>query len=268
MKLLKNALILVLIVALFVLLGVLGYGIYNYYFKQTPNPVVTFELENYGTVKMELYPEYAPNTVANIIKLVESGYYNDKVFYGKDGICLYIGRNSEGEAVIPTASLVDPNVEKDSENDIQYQIKGEFVANGFEGNTLSHEKGVVSLIRYDYTQQIGSLYEESYNSGNSQIGIMINDARDLNGLYTAFGRVIEGMDIIDSIVAGTKIVEVTEEEATSGIEEFETKPVMKNVTVDTFGVDYGIPTYEDYFDFQAYLTDMLSQYYSTETIAN
>lgn len=268
MKLLKNAVILVLVVALFALLGYLGYGIYNYYFKQTPNPVVTFEVENYGTVKMELYPEYAPNTVANIIKLVESGYYNDKVFYGKDGICLYIGRNSDGEAVVPTASLVDSSIEAGSENDIEYQIKGEFVANGYEANTLSHEKGVVSLIRYDYTQQISTLYEESYNSGNSQIGIMIDDARDLNGLYAAFGKVTEGMEVIEKIVNESKIVEVTEEEATSGIDEFEAKPVMKNVTVDTFGVDYGIPEYEDYFDFQAYLTDMLSQYYSTEATVN
>ena len=78
MKVFKKVLIVVLILALLVLVGFLGVGVYKKYFAAVSHPVVTFEIEDYGTVKMELYPEYAPNTVANIIKLAEKGYYNDK----------------------------------------------------------------------------------------------------------------------------------------------------------------------------------------------
>ena len=90
----------------------IGFLVYNFVLasqKEVSHPEVSFEIKDYGTIKMELYPEYAPNTVANIIKLVENGYYNDKVIYGKDEICLYLGRNSEGEAVNPNISLIDKN---------------------------------------------------------------------------------------------------------------------------------------------------------------
>lgn len=262
MKVFKRVLTVVLILALVVLVGFLGVGVYKKYFTTASHPVVTFEVENYGTVKMELYPEYAPNTVANIIKLVESGYYDGKLIFGRDEICLYAGRSTDNEIVVPKASLIDPNVKEGSEQDIEYQIAGEFVANGYEENILSHEKGVVSLIRYDYAQQIPTLTTESYNSGNAQLGFMLTDARDLNGLYSAFGKVTEGLDIIEKI-ALEDTVEVTEEEDT-GIDEFEKAPVITKATVDTFGKDYGVPAYEEYFDFQTYLQELMSQYYTTE----
>ena len=266
MKILKNILAVVLIIVLLVILGFLGYGIYNKFIVKTQNPVVTFEIENYGNVKLELYPEVAPNTVANFIKLAENGFYNGKVIYGKDTLCLYVGRLEDGNVSNPTVSMIDSSVETGSEEDIEYQIKGEFVANGYEANNLSHEEGVISMIRYDYTQQIPDLVEESYNSGNSQLGIMITNARDLNGLYAAFGKVTEGMDIFKKIADESKIKELESEEAATGIDEFETKPVIKSVTVETYGKDYGIPEYEEYFDYQEYLTEMLSQYYSTSGI--
>lgn len=263
MKILKNILAVVLIIVLLVILGFLGYGIFNKFVVKTQNPVVTFEIENHGSVKIELYPEVAPNTVANFIKLAQSGFYEGKVIYGKDSLCLYVGRAEDGTVPNPTVSMIDSNVEKGSEKDIEYQIKGEFVANGFEQNDLSHEEGVLSMIRYDYTQQIPDLVEQSYNSGNSQLGLMITNARDLNGLYAAFGKVTEGMEIFKKIADESSIKKVEDEAASTGIDEFETKPVIKSVTVETYGKDYGIPEYEEYFDYQEYLTEMLSQYYST-----
>ena len=69
--------------------------------QEIKNPILTLEIENYGNVKIELYPEYAPNTVKNIIKLTENGYYDGKVLYGTDEISVYVGRNSEGEIDYP-----------------------------------------------------------------------------------------------------------------------------------------------------------------------
>ena len=265
MKFLKNVFIVAIILVLLLVLGVIGRGIYNNYFAESKNPIAKIEIENYGVIEIELYPEYAHNTVATFIKLAENGFYNGKVLYGKDDLCLYAGRNAEGEVVVPKANMIDPEVEAGSDEDIEFQIDGEFVVNGYEENVLSHEEGVLTMIRYDYTQQIPTLTTESYNSGNAQLGIMIDNGRSLNGLYAGFGKIINGMDIVKKIVADTQIVEVPEEEKT-GIDEFSSKPVIKSVTVDTFGKNYGVPYYEEFFDFEEYLTDLVSQQYSTTAI--
>lgn len=254
------------IVVAVVLVGVIGFTAYNFYLSRTEevaHPQVTFEIENYGNVKMELYPEYAPNTVANIIKLVESGYYNGKVIYGKDEICLYAGRNTEGDIDATKISLIDSSVEADSEEDFEYAIPGEFVLNGNEKNTLSHEKGVVTLIRNDYTQYFSDLAEESYNSGSSQVGIIMNDARALNGVYAGFGRILEGMDVLEKIYNDSSTAAVEEGE-TAAIETFETAPVIKSAKVDTFGNNYGKPEVVEAFNYETYLSDMLSSYYTME----
>jgi len=244
----------------------IGYVSYTYIKANTQeviHPEVTFEIENYGTVKMELYPEYAPNTVANFIKLVQEGYYNGKVIYGKDGICLYVGRTSDGTVENPTISIIDKSIEAGSDADYEYEIAGEFVANGFEQNTLRHEKGVVSLIRSDYTQQVGSLTQESYNSGNAQIGIMMEDSRGLNGIYAAFARITEGLDILEKINEELEIeVNEGEEDTSSGIEAFAAKPVITSATAQTYGVDYGTPTISKAFDYNSYLYNLLSEQYS------
>ena len=172
----------IILIAVVGLLGGLVYSVVKMNTEGNVHPEVTFEIKDYGNVKMELYPKYAPNTVANFIRLVEKGYYNNKVVYGKDEICLYAGRNSEGEIENPKTSLIFDNVEAGSEYDYDYTIKGEFAGNGFKQNTLMHEKGVVSLIRNDYTQYVQTLSEESYNSGNAQLGIMMGEnASNLNG---------------------------------------------------------------------------------------
>lgn len=234
------------------------------------HPEVTFEVQDYGTIKMELYPEYAPNTVSNFIRLIEKGYYNNKVVYGKDGVCLYVGRNSEGEIDNPKTSLILDNVEENSEYDYEYTIPGEFIANGFKQNTLKHEKGVISLIRNDYTQYVASLSEESYNSGNAQLGIMMSDdASNLNGSYASFARVTEGMDILENIYNNSEVAphehegEQTEETEAheGGIEAFANYPVITSATVDTKGINYGDPKIEEAFDYESYMYNLMSSYY-------
>jgi len=227
------------------------------------HPEVTFELENYGTIKIELYPEHAPNTVANFIKLAQAGYYNDKIIYGKDELCLYVGRNVDGEPVMPRISLITETIEPDSELDYDYEIPGEFMVNGFN-NKLRHEKGVISLIRSDYTTQLSNLVSESYNSGSAQIGIMMGESKNLDGYYAAFGRIVDGLDILERINSDLEIEPPEEdengEEVESAIQVFAEKPVIKNVTVETYGVNYGMPIVNKAFDYMAYLYELLSQY--------
>lgn len=233
--------------------------------QKIQNPVLTLEVENYGNIKIELYPEYAPNTVKNIIKLAESGYYNGKVFYGKDDISVYVGRNSEGNIDYPKLSTIEPNVE--TQDDYEYEIEGEFIANNFEANTLKHEKGVVSLVRADYTQITSELKDESYNSGSSQFTILTEDERSLNGLYAAFGRVTEGMEIVEKIyeLEGTskQAAETESAEEATGIKAFTEYPVITKATVETYGINYGFPEVNEAFDYNLYMQDLLTQYYGT-----
>ena len=220
----------ILKIVLWVILGILAlicsvWLIYSFIKTKTDvvvHPEVSFEIQDFGNIKMELYPEYAPNTVANIIKLAESGYYNGKVIYGKDDLCLYVGRDSSGEVQNPKISLINPEIEADSDNDYEYSIPGEFVANKFNQNTLRHEKGIVTLIRQDYSQYFSNLAEESYNSGNTNIGVIMNDnASNLNGVYAGFGRIVEGMDVLEKIYNEIEIKkeETTETEGTTNTSE-------------------------------------------------
>lgn len=251
------------------ILGIIGGTVYNLVMAKTQpvvHPELTVEIENYGNVKMELYPEYAPNTVANIVKLVQKGYYDGKIVYGKDDICLYAGRDVEGKMINPKISLLTDKVEPGSENDYDYTIPGEFITNGFNQNTLRHEKGVLSLVRNDYTQQIPMLIKESKNSGNAQVAIMMSDkASDLNGIYAGFGRVIEGMDILEKIYNEREIAPNEKDEQGNEIEspikKFKDIVKINKATVDTHGVDYGTPVTEEAFDFEAYMYQLMTQYY-------
>ena len=262
----KKILLIIVAVVLIAICGLLVVQYIRALTQDVKNPMLTLEIENYGNVKIELYPEYAPNTVKNIIKLVENGYYDGKVLYGTDEISVYVGRNSEGEIDYPKLSTLDKEVL--SEEDYEYEINGEFVANGFENNILRHEKGIVSIIRADYTQMLGNtLQEQSYNSGSSQFTILTEDARNLNGIYAAFGKVIEGMDVIEKIYSLEKEVAETEGEEndeTSSIEKFVSMPTITKATVDTFGVNYGYPEVHEAFDYEGYLQQVLSQYYTTQ----
>ena len=260
----KNIILLILSVLILALCVLLVIQAIRAKTEEIKNPIVTLEVENYGNIKIELYPEYAPNTVKNIIKLAENGYYDGKVFYGKDDISVYVGRNSEGNIDYPKLSTIEPGVA--SEDDYEYEINGEFVANNFEANTLKHEKGVVSLVRADYTQITSQLLNESYNSGCSQFTILTKGERSLNGMYAAFGRVIEGMEIVEKIYeleGNSKIESEDSTEGSAGIKAFIQYPLITKVTVDTFGVNYGFPEVHESFDYNAYMQDLLTQYYKT-----
>ncbi|MBP3596605.1 MAG: peptidylprolyl isomerase [Clostridia bacterium] len=292
--------IIALLVVIVALLGVNGLLVYNAISsrnQEVKNPVLSLEVEGYGNVKIELYPEYAPNTVKNIIALANNGYYNGKIFYGMDDIAVYVGRDANGESDNPTIGDIDKSVVKTEENaetnsaetnntetaetpentvepinedDYKYEIDGEFVANNFRKNTLKHEKGVVSLVRADYTKQMQSLTKESYNSGSSQFTIVMEDNNGLNGMYAGFGKVIEGMDIVEKIYGlEIKKEETTEESTTTtetteeSIKPFAAAPVIKTATVETYGVTYGLPKVHEAFDYSGYLQQLLNQYYNT-----
>lgn len=167
------------------------------------NPVVTFVMEDGGVFKAELYPEIAPNTVNNFVSLVKKGYYDGLIFHRVISGFMIQGGDPTG------TGSGGPG----------YSIRGEFTANGF-ANSLSHEKGVLSMAR-----------TMAPDSAGSQFFVMHEFSPHLDGQYAAFGKVIEGQDVVDKI-ATTRT-------------DFQDRPrqkqVMKKVTVDTFGVEYPEP---------------------------
>ena len=167
------------------------------------NPVVTFEMENGDLIKAELYPEIAPNTVNNFISLVKKGFYNGLIFHRVINGFMIQGGCPDG---IGTGG---PG----------YSIKGEFAQNGVQ-NDLAHTPGVLSMARAMHPDSAGS-----------QFFIMHKTSPHLDGSYAAFGKVIEGLDVVDKIATNRT--------------DFRDRPmtpqVMKSVTVDTFGVDYPEP---------------------------
>lgn len=257
----KNIIIGIAILIVIVLIGVVGVGIFKNATMEVKNPIATMEIEGYGTVKIELYPDKAPNTVANFIKLAERGFYNDLTFHRTIPDFMIQGGDKNGDGT-GTPTLKDLKGEGAEEK--EYGIKGEFLANNYE-NTLKHTKGVISMARSDYSSM--GLTEQGYNSAGSQFFIMTSDNSSLDGLYSAFGKVIEGYDIIEKI----SNVEVTYRSSELGEGEEapkdeqgnqlssdmpKNKPVIKSLTVETYGVDYGEPETVDAFDYQSYLSQM------------
>ncbi len=167
------------------------------------DPIVTFQMTNGRSFRAELYPEIAPNTVNNFLSLVGRGFYNGTIFHRViEGFMIQggdpLGRGTGGPG---------------------YRIKGEFDRNGFR-NPLRHERGVLSMAR-----------AQDYDSAGSQFFIMHADADYLDGQYAAFGKVIEGMDVVDEI-------------ATTRVDRSDrpyTEQRMQSVTAETFGVVYPDP---------------------------
>ena len=174
----------------------------------TDNPIVTMEIANYGTIKIELYPEYAPNTVANFVNLIEDGFYDGLTFH----------------RLVPGFVLQGGDPDGNGTGGPGYTIDGEFKANGYSKNTLSHDKGVISMAR-----------SADYDSAGSQFFIVLDDSAkaSLDNLYAGFGKVIEGMDIIEKIEESEEI----ENNITGALAENIT---ITKVTVDTFGYDYKV----------------------------
>ncbi|EEG73009.1 peptidyl-prolyl cis-trans isomerase, cyclophilin-type [[Clostridium] hylemonae DSM 15053] len=167
------------------------------------NPIVTFEMENGDVMKAELYPDIAPNTVNNFISLVGKGYYDGLIFHRVISGFMIQGGCPDG------TGTGGPG----------YNIKGEFSQNGFS-NDLKHGEGVLSMARAMHPDSAGS-----------QFFIMHKNSPHLDGSYAAFGKIIEGMDVVNKIAAADT--------------DYSDRPLeeqkMKKVTVDTDGVDYPEP---------------------------
>lgn len=232
------------IISLILVLILGGFLAYGYYQKATfkiTRPVVSMDIEGYGIVKMELYPDMAPNTVKNFIKLINEGYYNGLTFHRVE------------ESLIQGGSKTTDG--------IAYTINGEFSQNKYKENTLSFERGTVGLAREDYTYYSSidaSLTEEGYNSGYAQFFIMAQEEPAFDEYYTAFGKVIEGIEIVDKITKLETKVETDDEtgEKTTTTEPVNA-PVISNMSVDTFGVEYGQPEVKEKFDINSFLMEKL-----------
>ena len=252
MKKVKNILWVIALLVIIVLIGIVGFNFYKKATMEVKNPIVTMEVENFGTIKMELYPEQAPETVANFITLANRGFYNGLTFHRIVKDFMIQGGDKEGTGQ-GSATLADLKDDGDSSTD--YSIKGEFVANGVN-NTLKFDEGVIGMARNDYTQYSSSLKEESYNSGSSQFFIMTKANTSLNGYYTAFGKVTEGMDVVHKIEnVEVKAADSTSDSSSSNTEVSTPVETVKisSVTVDTQGIDYGLPNTLTPFNYMSWL---------------
>ena len=167
------------------------------------NPIVTITMANGDVMKAELYPEIAPNTVNNFISLVKKGFYDGLIFHRViSGFMIQVG--------FPDGTgMGGPG----------YSIKGEFAQNGFN-NSLKHEAGVLSMARAMHPDSAGS-----------QFFIMHKAAPHLDGAYAAFGKITEGMDVVN------KIADTDTDYSDRPLDEQK----IQSMTVETFGVDYPEP---------------------------
>ena len=249
MKTFKNILWIIVLIIILALVGVIAFGYYRNATMEVKNPVATMEVENFGTVKIELYPDQAPETVANFIALANRGFYDGLTFHRVVKDFMIQGGDPEGtgEGGAKISNLKDGGEDKD------YSIKGEFIANGVD-NKLKFEEGTIGMARNDYTQYSSSLQEQSYNSGSSQFFIMTAANSSLNGYYTAFGKVIEGMDVVHNIE--NVDVKAADDSEQSGNTEVSTpiNPVkITSIRVETYGVDYGLPETLTPFDYMSWM---------------
>ena len=173
---------------------------------QTENPVVAMEIKDYGSVVMELYPDIAPNTVNNFISLIRKGFYDNNTFH----------------RLMPGFVLQGGDPTGTGTGGPGYVIKGEFTNNGFQ-NDLKHEKGVLSMAR-----------SSSPDSAGSQFFIMLGTAEHLDGNYASFGKVIDGMDIVEKIEKEEKVAD-----SSSG--KLEKNLVLVKTVVDLKGKEYPEP---------------------------
>ena len=168
------------------------------------NPIVTIRMQNGKTIKAELYPDKAPNTVNNFLSLVKGGFYDGLSFHRVIAGFMIQGGDPAGNGTGGPG----------------YSLKGEFRANGFAANDIKHLRGVLSMAR--------SMLPDS---AGSQFFIMHENAAHLDGQYAAFGKVIEGMEVVDEIAA-----------VDTDMRDRPREPqIMEKVTAETFGVEYPEP---------------------------
>ena len=256
--------IIFLVVAIMLVLAaiaVLGVGYYKKATHEVKNPIATLEIKDYGTMKIELYPEYAEDTVNNFIALANNGFYDGLTFHRIIKDFMIQGGDLKGDGSgSPTLSYIDTSIEKKSDKDTEYNINGEFMENGYEANTLKLEKGVIAMARTDYSQYAyyygRALLEHGYNSAGSQFFIMTTDDNTaLTGKYAGFGKVIEGFDVLEK-VAKVKVEKASKENTE------ESKPVkdviISSIKVETFDTTYEKPETHKPFDINSYFSSMYS----------
>ena len=249
MKIFKNIVWIICLLIIIALIAFVSWGYYKNATMEIKNPIATMEVENFGTIKIELYPDKAPQTVENFIALANRGFYDGLTFHRIVKDFMIQGGDPEGTGE-GSAKLSDL---KDGGEDKEYSIKGEFIANGVD-NDLKFDEGVIGMARNDYTSYSSSLTEESYNSGSSQFFIMTKANSSLNGYYTAFGKVIEGMDIVHNIE--NVEVKVADDSEQTGNTEQSTpvNPVkITSIRVDTQGVNYDLPDTLTPFDYMSWM---------------
>ncbi len=173
----------------------------------TENPVVALYVKNYGSIVIELYPEYAENTVNNFISLVKKGFYDNNTFH----------------RLVPGFVLQGGDPDGQGTGGPGYSIKGEFINNGYEQNTLKHTKGIVSMAR-----------SQEYDSAGSQFFICIDEASSLDNEYAAFGKVIDGWDNIEKIIKNERV-----SDSTTG--QLQNNLLIKKAIVDVKGKEYPEP---------------------------
>lgn len=167
------------------------------------NPIVNIKIKDAGSIKLELYPHVAPNTVNNFISLINKGFYNGKIFHRVIKGFMIQGGCPDGNG------MGGPG----------YRIAGEFISNGFT-NDLSHTRGVISMARAN-----------DPNSAGSQFFIMHDDAPYLDGQYAGFGMVIDGIEVVDEIAS----------QRTDRMDRPVADQIIEEITVDTMGEVYPEP---------------------------
>lgn len=269
----KNCLIFSIVIVLVAILVLGAYWIKGKTYK-AKNPIATIQIEGYETpVKIELDPASAPNAVANFIKLANSGFYTDYE--------MTIGTNQISSNVTIDNMAKVSRINGQTDNDYVYGIKGDFIANGSKDNYIRNEKGVITMMRQDYSYF--GYTEEGYNSANCNFAILTDDISNYNGYYAAFGKVVEGMDVIDQISSSrvdenstnentdnettttseNKEEGTTDENSEKENEESKVNTIkIKSITVDTFGADYGNPEIVNYEENYKKVQKIYNQYFN------
>mgnify|MGYP004680504785 FL=1 len=240
MKDISKFILIIAILAIAAIIAWIFYGIIN----GGKNPIATMEVSyvdndgntQTGTVKIELDPSVAPESVANFVNLANNGFYDNLTFHRIVSDFMIQGGSSDGTGSgSAKLSDLDKKIQANSSSDYTYSIKGEFANNNINNN-LKFEKGVIGMARSDYSSY--GLTEEWYNSGSSQFFIVTTDKKEtldsLNYNYASFGKVIEGYEVVEAI----SNVKVTTEEGSSEASKPENAPVIKSIRVDTFGAKY------------------------------
>lgn len=219
------------LIIILVLIGVVVFGIIKNATFNPENPVATIEVEKFGTIKVELYPDVAPESVSNFIALANKGFYNDLTFHRimKDFMIQGGDVNGDGTGNAKLSNIKDVNEDEDKD----YTIKGEFRNNGVN-NKIPMEEGTLAMARASY----------SYDSASSQFFIVTAENEQteaLYGDYAAFGKVIEGLDVVHKI----EEVEVKAQEGEGQEYAEQSIPVntvkINSIRVETNGIDYGMP---------------------------